>query len=77
MGFTRQFCFQDQLHADLQRQPGLLAAKAGASLLSPFVGRPDDINEDGMEVVRDLVAMVETYDLDARCSLPRSGTRAT
>ena len=44
---------------------GLLAAKAGASLLSPFVGRLDDINQDGMEVVRELVAMVETYELDA------------
>ena len=43
---------------------GLLAAKAGASLLSPFVGRLDDINEDGMEVVRDLVAIVDTYHLD-------------
>ena len=34
---------------------GLLAAKAGASLLSPFVGRLDDINEDGMTCVRELV----------------------
>jgi transaldolase len=44
---------------------GLLAARAGASLLSPFVGRLDDINEDGMEVVRELVAMVRTHDLKA------------
>ena len=44
---------------------GLLAAKAGASLLSPFVGRLDDVNQDGMQVVRELVAMVETYDLEA------------
>jgi transaldolase len=44
---------------------GLLAAKAGATLLSPFVGRLDDINEHGMDVVRELVAMVETYDLNA------------
>jgi transaldolase len=44
---------------------GLLAAKAGASLLSPFVGRLDDINEDGMEVVRELVAMVETHGLES------------
>src|SRR5215204_3712557 len=44
---------------------GLLAAKAGASLLSPFVGRLDDINEDGMTVVRELVSIVDTYDLDA------------
>jgi transaldolase len=44
---------------------GLLAAKAGASLLSPFVGRLDDINEDGMIVVRELVTIIDTYDLDA------------
>jgi transaldolase len=43
---------------------GLLAAKAGASLLSPFVGRLDDINEDGMEVVRELAAIVETHNPD-------------
>jgi len=44
---------------------GLLAAKAGASLLSPFVGRLDDINEHGMAVVRELVAMVTTHQLRA------------
>jgi transaldolase len=44
---------------------GLLAAKAGASFLSPFVGRYDDINEDGMIVVRELAAIIEMYDLDA------------
>jgi transaldolase len=43
---------------------GLLAAKAGASLLSPFVGRLDDINEEGMDVIRELVPIVDTYDLD-------------
>ncbi len=44
---------------------GLLAAKAGASLLSPFVGRLDDINQDGMDVIRELVSMVEIYELDS------------
>ncbi|HEU4571198.1 MAG TPA: fructose-6-phosphate aldolase [Candidatus Limnocylindrales bacterium] len=44
---------------------GLLAAKAGASLLSPFVGRLDDINEDGMTSVRELVDIVELHDLDS------------
>lgn len=44
---------------------GLLAAKAGASLLSPFVGRLDDINEHGMAVVRELVAMVTMHRLRA------------
>jgi transaldolase len=44
---------------------GLLAAKAGASLLSPFVGRIDDINEEGMTVIRELAEIVNFYDLDA------------
>jgi transaldolase len=42
---------------------GLLAAKAGASLLSPFVGRLDDISEDGMTVIRELVSIVEIHGL--------------
>jgi len=44
---------------------GLLAAKAGASLLSPFIGRLDDINQDGMEVIRELVSIVELHDLES------------
>src|SRR3954470_11147602 len=44
---------------------GLLAAKAGASLLSPFVGRLDDINQDGMIVINELVTIIENYDLDS------------
>jgi transaldolase len=44
---------------------GLLAARAGASLLSPFVGRLDDINEDGMNVVRELATMVRLHNLSA------------
>jgi transaldolase len=44
---------------------GLLAARAGASLLSPFVGRLDDINEQGMDVVRDLVSIVRIHGIAA------------
>jgi transaldolase len=44
---------------------GLLAAKAGASLLSPFVGRLDDINQDGMIVVRELVEIVAIHELES------------
>ena len=44
---------------------GLLAAKAGASLLSPFVGRLDDINQDGMIVIRELVDIVTIHELDS------------
>jgi transaldolase len=43
---------------------GLLAAKAGASLLSPFVGRLDDINQDGMIVIRELTDIVTIHELD-------------
>jgi transaldolase len=43
---------------------GLLAAKAGASLISPFVGRLDDINEDGMIVIRELAEIVAIHELD-------------
>ncbi|HYK94875.1 MAG TPA: fructose-6-phosphate aldolase [Candidatus Dormibacteraeota bacterium] len=44
---------------------GLLAAKAGASLLSPFVGRLDDINEDGMNVIRELVEIITIHEMEA------------
>jgi transaldolase len=44
---------------------GLLAAKAGASLISPFIGRLDDINQDGMIVIRELVEIFELHDIDA------------
>jgi transaldolase len=44
---------------------GLLAAKAGATLLSPFVGRLDDVNEDGMMVIRELSDIINLHDLDA------------
>jgi transaldolase len=44
---------------------GLLAAKAGASLISPFVGRLDDINQEGMIVVRELVEMFALHDIES------------
>ncbi len=44
---------------------GLLAAKAGASLLSPFIGRLDDINQDGMEVIRELVTIIELHGIES------------
>jgi len=39
----------------------LLAAKAGATYVSPFVGRLDDIGSDGIEIVRKIVEMYATY----------------
>ncbi len=42
----------------------LLAARAGAAFVSPFVGRLDDAGNDGMQVVADAAAIFEIYDLD-------------
>jgi transaldolase len=39
----------------------LLAAKAGATYVSPFVGRLDDISEVGMELIRDVVTIYRNY----------------
>ena len=44
---------------------GLLAAKAGASLLSPFVGRLDDINEEGMTVIRELSEIIRFFEFES------------
>jgi len=42
----------------------LLAAKAGATFISPFIGRLDDINIDGMEVIADIRAIYDNYDFN-------------
>lgn len=39
----------------------LLAAKAGASYISPFIGRLDDISQDGMQLIRDIVQIYDNY----------------
>jgi len=40
---------------------GLLAAKAGASYISPFLGRLDDIGQNGMDLIEDLVTIFNNY----------------
>jgi transaldolase len=44
----------------------LLAAKAGARFVSPFVGRLDDIATPGMELVADIVQILDNYDYDCQ-----------
>ncbi len=44
----------------------LLAARAGASYLSPFLGRVDDVSWDGLEVLREIVELVQVHDLGVR-----------
>ena len=42
---------------------GLMAALAGATYISPFIGRLDDISAEGMDLVEDLVTIIENYGL--------------
>ena len=43
----------------------LMAAKAGATYVSPFVGRLDDISHNGMDLVSQILAIYENYDFAA------------
>lgn len=54
----------------------ILAAKAGAKYISPFIGRLDDISTDGMELIREIVQIYDNYGyatevLAASIRLPR------
>ena len=62
------------IRSDLDRQTNvtlcfsanhaLLAAKAGASFISPFIGRLDDMGFDGMEVIAEIRQIYDNYDFD-------------
>jgi transaldolase len=42
----------------------ILAAKAGATYVSPFIGRLDDVSEDGMELVHEVITVFENYGFE-------------
>jgi transaldolase len=44
----------------------LLAAKAGATYISPFVGRLDDISEEGMDLISKIVTIYRNFDFDTQ-----------
>jgi transaldolase len=44
----------------------LLAAKAGATFISPFVGRHDDVSFDGMSLIADIRLIYDNYDFDTQ-----------
>ncbi len=44
----------------------LLAAKAGATYVSPFIGRLDDISVDGMELIQQIVTIYQNYDFQTQ-----------
>lgn len=42
----------------------LLAAKAGAGFVSPFIGRLDDVAQEGMQLIEEIVQVYENYEFD-------------
>lgn len=44
----------------------ILAAKAGAKYISPFIGRLDDISINGMQLIEEIVRIYENYDYDTQ-----------
>ena len=44
----------------------LLAAKAGATYVSPFVGRLDDVSQDGMALIADIVQIFRNYEFETK-----------
>lgn len=48
------------------QQQGLIAARAGADFLAPYVNRLDNMSCRGLDVVADLVHLIKTYNLDAK-----------
>ncbi len=44
----------------------LLAAKAGAKYISPFIGRLDDIGQNGMQLIEEIVQIYDNYDFDTQ-----------
>lgn len=44
----------------------LLAAKAGATYVSPFIGRLDDIGQEGMQIVEEIIDILNNYNLETQ-----------
>ena len=57
----------------------LLAARAGAAFVSPFLGRLDDISQTGVSLIEDIVAIFANYDIDTEiiCASVRNPIHVT
>ena len=54
----------------------IMAARAGAAYISPFVGRFDDISEDGLAQLNDVVAAVANYEFDQKVEIIAASIRS-
>jgi transaldolase len=65
-----RICSEEGIHTNVtlcfSANQALLAAKAGATYISPFVGRVDDVSSDGMSVVADILEIYENYGFDTQ-----------
>jgi transaldolase len=59
-------CIKTNMTLIFSANQALLSAKAGATYVSPFVGRLDDISEDGMAMIADLVEIYGNYDFSTQ-----------
>lgn len=58
--------FKTNLTLCFNANQALLAAKAGATYISPFIGRLDDMGIDGMELIDEIRAIYDNYDFDTQ-----------
>ena len=66
---TRQFAeegIQTNVTLCFSANQAMLAAKAGATYISPCIGRLDDIGEDGMQLIHDIRAIYDNYGFDTQ-----------
>lgn len=65
-----RWCFENNIETNVtlcfSPTQALLAAKAGATYISPFVGRLDDISHDGMGLVEQIVDIYRAYDYETQ-----------
>jgi len=61
LGMFRSEGIQTNATLCFSANQGLLAAKAGATYVSPFIGRLDDVGQPGMDLIRDLVTIFNNY----------------
>lgn len=54
----------------------IMAARAGAAYISPFVGRFDDISEDGIAQLADVVTAINNYEFDQSCEIIAASIRS-
>ncbi len=61
-------CFNEGIRTNctlvFSANQALIAAKAGATLVSPFIGRLDDVGEIGMDLIRQIVMIYDNYGFD-------------